>query len=86
MEQIVHPISLTEIIPLKVQLFLVLLLGGGSFAQLPPPCPRVYVAVCERMCTYTRQVKLLKNYSVTFSVLLSLIGPFFCEFPELNTE
>lgn len=47
MEQIVHPISLTEIIPLNVQPLPVLLLGGGSFAQLLPPCPRMYVALCE---------------------------------------
>lgn len=61
MEQIVHPISLTEIIPLKVQLFLVLLLEGGSFAQMPPPCPRVYVALCERMCTLQKGSKTLEK-------------------------
>lgn len=43
-----HPISLTEIIPLKVQLFLVLPLGGGSFAQPPPHCPGMDVALCEK--------------------------------------
>lgn len=48
MQQIVHPISLTEIIPLKVQLFLVLPLGGGSFAQLPPHCPGMYIVLCEK--------------------------------------
>lgn len=42
--------------------------------------------VCKRMCTYTREVQLQKNYFIKLSILLPLIGAFSFKFTELNTE
>lgn len=78
--------SLAEIIPLKVQLFLVLLLGGGSFAQLPPPCPGTYVALCESDVHLHKGSTTSEKLFEVFCLATTHMTFFFCKFPELNTD